>query len=282
MAETERTITASRTAIEEGSLKPTISIVIDNNMPERAKQPSIDLDKVTPRTARMHPTLIATLGEAIRQAGTPSKPGLVYIFLKKQGINVGKYEEKYVTASGKRRKARRFYVLREDLQKIIPAVQAFTDIETARKRMEKSPKLYVPLFELIQDTGAHISSQGAALALRERHFEVATSRSSTQMVLKTDKSKISELLNSMDFLNPQTLEDHPELYPSLGNVIKESGIPVLPGEVAELLPYFKIAIRIVEGDSSKRYIVREQDRAKIIEFLRGLGKDLLTKPRNGS
>ena len=254
---------------------PIMSIGIGE--PIRAAQ--IDLEHINQHIADKHRDVIATLSETIIAAGSTFKPADAYPFLLQDGIRVGKHKGVSHSSSGEEKKSSRFYVFRGDFEKI---TSTLADLEAARRRMEELPELYMPLFELIQDTGAHISSQGAAVALRERHLEVATSRSSTQMVLKTDRPEISELLSSMDFLNPETLLDHPELYPSLGNVIKESGVPVLPGEVAELLPYFKITVRIVEDDSSKRYIVREHDRQKILEFLKGLGRELLAKPRNGS
>lgn len=253
---------------------PIISIAMDQMPPVNRDLP-VNLESVTPHTARTHPETIASLSEAIRQTDSRVKPGQVYDFLREGGIKVKKYDEVSTSKSGKRRRASRFYVLREDLPKITSAIQEYAKNETARKHMKKHPELYTPLFDVISNAGAHITSRRAALLLKGHEIEVAEDNSSRAFVSKKDISRIIHILQSMDTVTQATLDEHPELLSSLGGLIKESGIPTTPDKLAELLPYLDIEVKIDDAGSSKRYIVKAEDRTKIIEFLRGLGKELL-------
>lgn len=251
------------------SAESIMSIVIDQ-IPAKRTLP-IDIESVTPRTARTHPDLIANLTEAIGLSVLSRMPGSVYPILTEAGIKVKKYEE----SAGKNRRTSRFYVLRENLPQIVMILDKYAKEDETRKRMKKHPELYVPLFELIQDTKAHIASRRAVLLLKGHEIEVAEDTSLRPFVSRKDIPRIIDILQSMDVVTQDTLNEHPELLSSLGSAIKESGIPTTPDKLAELLPYFDIQVKIEEIGSSNRYLIRTEDKPRIIAFLQGLGKELL-------
>lgn len=140
------------------------------------------------------------------------------------------------------------------------------------------PDLYSSLGNLILDANAYISSSQTAKLIKSMGLKVReiTEGNSRRFFVSTqDRAKIIELLrahtlSSIENVSRYMARTHPELYSSLASIIRESRIHAKSREVAELLKVIGIQVSL-DG-----YFVFNRDRNRIIVFLQGLGKELLS------